>query len=617
MDSTCIDILIRCRTPAQTKNFHAALLKSLFERDLKITRHAFNTIKMRYSEGALTSPMIPFESFASPLLDNSELLEAIVSKSDHQLRSILDQPRNLQALDFDMVVYALTMATMTGWTHGCRAMVDAHLLTYLDDESENRWRFSCPLIVLSASTNRPDMMQFWLSQRTRFNGPQLIAIGHVEDLLYYADLTFSMDTVCLLHTHLANERREIRLLMEKHGVEYCCEGARKSLPDAHVECMLTALVSEGVAVSEHYWPRQGSVYNSRRRWTAANLEMLESLEKVGFCDISQEKFECSRGRACSPLMYLAKQDILGTESGCLTQRDLIVRWFLSKGADLKETWPGTDTTVLHCLAWQSAAQLQCRRTIARSNESPAIETCWAYEGFEFLVKNEVIDGCECGCSGAGCDFLSCFWNELFGRWYEYYGHGNFYTSCESFDNAILARNCRRLQRHDNSQMLLEVTLWVDKVADTLGHSRLVSGYIRLFVFSYLEIRHTCCDTVRICRDEDPNQTEQPYPRYSPKELRRITKEDAYLRARLEELVPELISQYDSFRGQLQDFVIDVLIPTMRRTAKELKEEDEALYAAGRRELGVIMNEDGDETEGESIEVEEEETDTEEESDDEY
>ncbi|KAI4618799.1 hypothetical protein J4E85_005710 [Alternaria conjuncta] len=166
-------------------------------------------------------------------------------------------------------------------------------------------------------------------------------------------------------------------------------------------------------------------------------------------------------------------------------------------------------------------------------------------------------------------------------------------------------------------MLLEVTLWVDKVADSLGHSRLVSGYIRLFVFSYLEIRHTCCDTVRTCRDEDPNQTEQPYPRYSPKELRRITKEDAHLRARLEELVPDLISQYDSFGGQLQDFVIDVLIPTMRRTAKELKEEDEALYAAGRRELGVIMNEDGDKTEGESIEVEEEETDVEEESDEEY
>ncbi|KAI4678989.1 uncharacterized protein J4E88_006279 [Alternaria novae-zelandiae] len=130
-------------------------------------------------------------------------------------------------------------------------------------------------------------------------------------------------------------------------------------------------------------------------------------------------------------------------------------------------------------------------------------------------------------------------------------------------------------------------------------------------------QHTCCDIGRIEHEDDPDYSIQPYPRYSPKELRRITNEDAHLRARLEELVPELISQYDSFGGKLQDFVIDVLIPTMRRTVKELKEEDKALYAAGRRELGVIMNEDEEETEGESSEVEEEETDVEEESDDEY
>ncbi|KAI4702795.1 hypothetical protein J4E89_010132 [Alternaria sp. Ai002NY15] len=165
---------------------------------------------------------------------------------------------------------------------------------------------------------------------------------------------------------------------------------------------------------------------------------------------------------------------------------------------------------------------------------------------------------------------------------------------------------------------LDLTLWVDRAANTLGLSRLIHDYIRLFVFSYLEIQHTCCDITRISRYRgNPDSSEQPYPRYPPTELRRITNEDAHLRARLEELVPELISQYDSFGGQLQDFVIDVLIPTMRRTAKELKEEDKTLYAAGRREMGVVMDEDEDETERESSEVDEEETDAEEESDDEY
>ena len=137
------------------------------------------------------------------------------------------------------------------------------------------------------------------------------------------------------------------------------------------------------------------------------------------------------------------------------------------------------------------------------------------------------------------------------------------------------------------------------------------------MFSYLEITHTCCDIERICHWDGPDYTKQPYPRYSPTELRRITNEDAHLRARLEQLVPQLITRHDLFGGKLQDFVIDVLIPTMRGTAKELKEEDKVLYAAGRRELGVVMNEDEDETEEESSELEKEEMAAEEESDDEY
>ncbi|KAI4945831.1 hypothetical protein J4E91_007745 [Alternaria rosae] len=164
------------------------------------------------------------------------------------------------------------------------------------------------------------------------------------------------------------------------------------------------------------------------------------------------------------------------------------------------------------------------------------------------------------------------------------------------------------------RILLDLTLWVERAASILDLDRLIHGYIRLFIFSYLEIRHTCCDISRIEHDDYPDYTKQPYPRYSPKELRRITNEDAHLR-----LVPELITQHDYFEGKLQDFVIDVLIPIMRRTTRELKEEDKTLYAAGRRELGVVMDEDkdGDEQDGDDAEEEQEEVDTEGESDDEY
>ncbi|KAB2100177.1 hypothetical protein AG0111_0g11230 [Alternaria gaisen] len=164
-----------------------------------------------------------------------------------------------------------------------------------------------------------------------------------------------------------------------------------------------------------------------------------------------------------------------------------------------------------------------------------------------------------------------------------------------------------------------MTVWTDRAANTLQLRRLIQGYMRLFVFSYLELRHTCCDIGRIKHFDNPDYKKQPYPRYSPKEKRRIRDEDARLLKILEELVSMFNSQFDAVGGRLVDFVVDVMIPKMRKGAKELKEEDKALYAEGRRELGVVMHEDEDEAgQIESDEEEEEQDeDIEEKSDDEY
>ncbi|CAN9386388.1 unnamed protein product [Alternaria alternata] len=150
--------------------------------------------------------------------------------------------------------------------------------------------------------------------------------------------------------------------------------------------------------------------------------------------------------------------------------------------------------------------------------------------------------------------------------------------------------------------------------------------MRLFVFSYLELTHTCCAIGNVEHGDNPNYNRQPYRGYSPKEERCIKNEEASLHEILERLVPVFISQFDAVGGRLLDFVVDVMIPNMRRVTKEirkvarkLREEEEALYAEGRRELGVIMYEDEDDTEQSDSDEEEEgeEWYTEEESDDEY
>jgi hypothetical protein len=251
---------------------------------------------------------------------------------------------------------------------------------------------------------------------------------------------------------------------------------------------------------------------------------------------------------------------------------------------------------------------------------------WDYGAFESLVKEEILDSCECGCSSSGCDFLTCFWKELFKDFHDCCYGTQFSMICDCIQGAILRGEVKGIatrpiweRQYDErtANVLLELTVWVDRAAHTLQLHRLIHGYMRLFVFSYLELRHTCCDIGRIEHRDHPDYRKQPYPRYCPKEERRIKNEDARLREILEELVPMFISQFDAVGGRLLDFVVDVMIPKMRKVAKELKEEDAALYAQGRRELGVVIYEDEDAEQSESGEEEEQDGDIEEESDDEY
>ena len=609
--STCVDHLMQWPTPHDMNNTRISLLKTLLEHDLQITRPGL----MHVDGLAAAFAAFPFETFVSPLSDESELLETIFTKSEPQLRHVLRQASNLQTLDDDTVAWALTMATMIGWIDGCKAMLEADLMEYLDIHNEGYSPYQT-LLRCSVSTGRLDMVRFWLSQRENYDYPQLALIGRIESVLYpdasivYG--SFSMDVVRLLSTQLLHERQEIRLRLQEHDIEYCCENAQTGLPDAHLRCMLTALSSKGFAVPQHFWPSRASLYYVQCAWTVTNLKALECLENVGFCEVGQSNFKCNMKTRCSPLVFLATQQIFRSQERRMAHRDMITRWFLTRGADLKETWPGSDTSALHCLAWQSARYLQQGSCFPHHRLS--MEESWNYEEFEFLLKETILDGCECACASPGCNFLSCLWKQMFS---DHADSPAFSLICDLAANAKLARKMSRttseeFARRSNTQLcsrnFRDLTLWVDRATRNLDLNGLINGFIRLFLFSYLDLRHTCCDIERISNFAHPNYTKQPYPRYPPEELRRITNEDAHLRARLEELVPELVDQHGSFGGDLWDFVINILIPIMRKTAEELKEEDKVLYASGRRELGVIMQAHEHEVEQKDGDAQEEEAD---------
>ncbi|KAI4620129.1 hypothetical protein J4E80_004655 [Alternaria sp. BMP 0032] len=75
------------------------------------------------------------------------------------------------------------------------------------------------------------------------------------------------------------------------------------------------------------------------------------------------------------------------------------------------------------------------------------------------------------------------------------------------------------------------------------------------------------------------------------ELHRIQEEDAVLVTVLEELVPSFDARYDAHESDLQSFINDVVTPEINIVLDQLKQEDEAANAAGRREMGVVMIEE--------------------------
>jgi hypothetical protein len=637
-NSTCIDRLLDIPQNRRIDT-RLQLSKVLFNHGLQITQHTLEdmTFTSYYS--------IWFADFSAgdspdPLFNDSALAEATISRSDRQLRRCLRQSGNPQTLDVETVVYALGLATITGWTDGCKIMLEADVMASLNQDFKIKTFYT--LLGSSTGTNRREMVQLWLSRRANFDLPQLNLVGYAEDILdvhQCGNLSdYSKDIFRDVASYLVYLRQEIRLLVEKHEIEYCCDSSRINLPDAHLKCMLNALLRKGVKVPQHYWPRRQSLYHRRDCWCFLGRLIFDTYESEGFCEISGKHFGCSMEISCSPLVYFSTQrferDSLGK---ALTERDLTVRWFLSKGADLEETWPGSKTTALHCLGWQSGNYLQ-RLYFSHDRRDPQegrilhMEFSWDYDAFELLVQEEILDSCECGCSSSGCDFLTCFWKGFFDddSWLQ----TPFSAICDCFKRAnpmgevkrVTTSTIWRLQHEGGANLLLELTAWVDRAANTLQLPRLVYGYMRLFVFSYLELTHTCCAIGNVEHGDNPDYNRQPYRGYSPKEERCIKTEEASLREILERLVPVFISQFDAVGGRLLDFVVDVMIPNMRRVAKEirkvarkLREEEEALYAEGRRELGVIMYEDEDDTEQSDSDEEEEgeEWYTEEESDDEY
>lgn len=152
--------------------------------------------------------------------------------------------------------------------------------------------------------------------------------------------------------------------------------------------------------------------------------------------------------------------------------------------------------------------------------------------------------------------------------------------------------------------------------------------ICIVTFWKLGIRHTRCDLSRIqhghvsgldsdgipefkWRSYDPHASPT---RYTPREIRRIRKEDAFLLNLLDELMEDFELEFDTFGGNMESFFNDIWKERMRVVFEILKKEDSKTYTTGRREMGVVMDavsgdDAGDGNEDEDEQISDQEGDT--------
>ena len=480
------------------------------------------------------------------------------------------------------------MITLMGWVRGCQILLDAGL-GYTDAPP----RSPLYLLLLNAvDSQSQSMVQFWLDVRENATAECLADIGGLEVAVVYSFAGSQVNIAETVAAHLIEQRQKLRQAIETYGVECECVKRSRGVLDAHATCATHALDSIGLNIPPSFRPTSVNIYNIRTIYNEflhpdlnfssnSTLKVLQFLYDTGFKDVAILDKECCYDVGCSPLhlgiAYFAK---FNGRSGALPEFFSMIDWFLDKGADIFDCWPGSKITALHFIS-AKAADL-----ILRTESAIMDEFC---DIIANVFRHTVTDDCQCSCSTHGCTSIASFFNNTM------------YSRLGCMKREVLL-NLMRLEeeviedgfRYSLCRILLHCLAGLGMHA---ANRTIITEFIRLCVFSWLGIRHTCCDLELFMSPLDhwdnPNLSRPPSPRYPPDELHRIQEEDADLVSLLEDLVPLFNARFDAHEGDLVSFVDDVLVPEMNILLDQMKQEDATAHAAGRRALGVIMINEGE------------------------
>jgi len=483
------------------------------------------------------------------------------------------------------------MTTLMGWTRGCQILLDAHL-SYTSDAPPVWSCHSRALLLLEAvDSHSQDMVQFWLDLRENATAECLADIGGLEFAVIHALAGSQVDIAEIVAAHLIEQRHQLRQMIEKSCIECECVERSKGVLDAHATCATHALDRIGLEIPPSFRPTSVNIYNVPAIYNVflqpdanfspnSTLVILQFLYDAGFKDVAVVDQECCHGVDCSPLyLGIASWAKTLTCPGAIPEFSSMIDWFLDKGVDITNCWPGSKITALHFTSAQAANLIFHTDSDNMDEFSDIIVN---------VFRHTITDDCQCSCSTHGCTSIASFFR------LEYW--------CSTSRNregilCLLRLEDANVYDQDTYQKCRKSLQCVAEVAKDAANRWIITNLIRLCVFSWLGIRHTCRNLVRFMESlniaVEPDLHRAPPPRYPPDELRRIQEEDAYLVRLLEDLVPLFDARYDSHDGDLLSFIDDVLVPEVNIVLERLKQEDKAAHEAGRREMGVVMVDEGE------------------------
>ncbi|CAI9637082.1 unnamed protein product [Alternaria burnsii] len=576
---TCLDFVVRV---SKFDHRYVPFVTDLLQHGLKISPKSYPI------DYIISWNLLPFNEFPDSFIGCSDATVAALLRSEADFSKLVQRghPEDVSKQEEGSELYKLV--TQMGWVRGCQILVDTgfRYATQVPEgwgNGSDDLGYRCLLFKALYSRNQ-EMVKFWLGKREHATKGYLTDIGNLQSALVWALETSEANMAEILLTNLVEQRSWIQETLELYGVECECAIRSKGLLDTHTTCALRALDEQGFEPLPSFRPTFENIYSVEMIYNSIFLGVkdplptLNSLYDAGFTDIAKVDIKCRWNDPPSPLHIAIKcYSYYGPWFNSLSKFFEMVDWFLSKGADLTDCWPRSRITTLHFISAKAA-------TLFNPSVGQAISEGIS-DNVADLFQHTLIDDCECSCSTHGCNSITSFCKHAD------FSDVNVLTHMKP--GLVTVSQCseswvERLRKHDARREFTWIVQFVARAAEGVANRWIVTEFIRLCIFSWLEIRHTCCDLNKILIADESEFPRQPLKRYLPDDSRRIQEEDAHLVVILEEMVPLFDARYDKHEGDLQSFVDKILLPEVEIMLHRLKQEDEALYADRRRDMGVVM-----------------------------